>query len=154
ARSGAAPPLGPGTAGGGRPAFGMEWAGRPPLPGARGVEHGVAEPPPGAADAVLAADARRVAEQLPGQVVGREIAADLTGPPGPVSPRLTRRPRRVAAQPRELGHRGLDAGGDVQHGAAGDVAFQGELQRPGDVLDVGVVTRCRAVAVDHDRLAG
>ena len=50
-------------------------------------------------------------------------------------------------------HRGLDAGCDVQHGAAWDVPVQGELQRPGDVLDVGVVTRCRAVPVDHDRLA-
>src|SRR5215470_1291749 len=102
--------------------------GRPPgLRAARalGAEDGVAEPLPGPADAFLAADAGRVAEQLLGQVVGREVAADLTGPPGPVLHRVIRYPRRVAAQAGELGHRGLDAGRDVEHGAARDVAFQG-----------------------------
>jgi hypothetical protein len=40
----------------------------------------------------------------------------------------------------------------VEHGAAGDVALERQLQGPADVVDVRVVTRCRAVAVDDDGL--
>src|SRR5215472_15446914 len=50
----------------------------------------VGEPLPGPGDAVLALDGRRVAEQLPGEVIGGEVAAHLAGPPGAVLDRVAR----------------------------------------------------------------
>src|SRR5215469_3544250 len=109
--------------------------------GALAAEDVLLVPLPRAADAALAVDAWLVSDHLLGQIVGREVAVDLTHPRGPVIHRVTWHAGRLAAQPGQFGHRGLDTGGDMQHRAAREVAFQGGRQRPGDVVNMDVVTR-------------
>ena len=74
------------------------------------------------------------------EVVRGEIPLDLTGSLGSVLDRVLRYAGGCAAQVGQLLHGGLHTGRDVQHGAAGRVAFECKLERAADVVDVGVVT--------------
>src|SRR3984957_10910027 len=71
----------------------------------------LAEPLPGAADAVLALDRRRVPEHLAGPVVGGEVALYLARPPGLELDRVVGHVGRRAAQLGQLADGGFHVRG-------------------------------------------